>query len=254
MTGTIIAIGGGEIRLGELNSINQAIVAYSKKAHPNVLFIPTASSDSESYVEVIRQVFGDLGCNVEALLLLKDKPTLEQMRAKIAWADIIYVGGGNTLKMMNAWRRSGLDILLCEAYQTGKVLAGISAGAMCWFEYGHSDSLSFYHPENWQYIRVRGLGLVRGSLCPHYNGETLGIPRRAHAEKMIRKTGGIWTAVDNHTALVFAGSTARVICACEGASAYKVRKTLDGIVQEALPTNIEIPFTHLYSNIREYIL
>jgi len=77
-------------------------------------------------------------------------------------SDIVYVGGGNTLLMMRIWRRFGLDKVLKGAYEAGIVLAGISAGSICWFDSGHSDSMSFYNPRNWKYINVKGLGLMRG--------------------------------------------------------------------------------------------
>ena len=79
--------------------------------------------------------------------------------------------------MMRRWRRLGVDALLREAYERGAVLCGVSAGAICWFDSGHSDSRSFYS-EDWNYIAVTGMGLVEGLACPHYNGETDGAPRR----------------------------------------------------------------------------
>jgi dipeptidase E len=107
-------------------------------------------------------------------LLIKEQPSKEQTRRKILSADIIYVGGGNTLQMMRVWRRLGIDKLLKKAYENGTVLCGISAGSICWFDSGHSDSMSFYSPKNWKYTNVRGLGLIRGIHCPHYNGTTRG--------------------------------------------------------------------------------
>ncbi len=72
------------------------------------------------------------------------------------------------------WRRLGVDKLLKSAYENGAGLSGISAGAICWFDSGHSDSMSFYNPRKWEYIKVRGLGLINGVLCPHCNSMTLG--------------------------------------------------------------------------------
>jgi len=93
--------------------------------------------------------------------------------------------------MMRVWRRFGVDELLKSAYEKGTVLSGISAGAICWFDSGHSDSMSFTNPRNWKYINVKGLGLIRGVHCPYYNSRTRGVARRKDFREMIRKTGGV---------------------------------------------------------------
>ena len=170
--------------------IDREIICLSNKKNPRLLFIPTASSDSEIYWKRVRKYFGDsLKCKTEVLFLIKENPSREQIRSKISSADIIYVGGGNTLQMMRIWRRLGLDKFLIAAYAKGTVLAGISAGSICWFDSGHSDSMSFYNPRKWKYINVKGLGIIQGINCPHYNGRTRGIPRRKNFQNLIRKTG-----------------------------------------------------------------
>ena len=110
------------------------------------------------------------------LFLIKEQPSREQIRTKISSADIIHVGGGNTLLMMRIWRRLGVDHLLEAAYQDGTVLAGISAGSICWFDSGHSDSMSFYNPRKWKYINVRGLGLLKGHPLPALQQHDAGYP------------------------------------------------------------------------------
>ncbi len=90
----------------------------------------------------------------------------------IAAADIVYVGGGNTLRMMKLWRRRGVDRMLMKAAADGTVLAGVSAGAICWCTAGVSDSRSFNaHDGTWPYIAVRGLGLINVLLSPHHDGD-----------------------------------------------------------------------------------
>jgi dipeptidase E len=187
----IVAIGGGEIRTRGTAAIDREIIRASGKKHPRLLFIPTASSDSERYWQRIPKYFGkSLKCKTDVLFLIKEKLSKAQIAAKIRWADIIYVGGGNTLLMMRVWRRLGVDKLLKSAYENGTVLSGISAGSICWFDSGHSDSMSFYNPRKWKYINVRGLGLINGIHCPHYNGMTRGIPRRKDFRDLIRRAGG----------------------------------------------------------------
>src|SRR5579862_3576329 len=169
MPKTIVAIGGGKIGTSARLPIDREIVRLSNKKNPKLLFIPTASSDSELYWKQIRKHFGDfLKCETDVLFLMKEKASREQLRRKISWADIIYVGGGNTLQMMRIWRRLGVDKLLLAAYKKGTVLAGVSAGSICWFDSGHSDSMSFYDPHKWKYVNVKGLGLIQGIHCPHY--------------------------------------------------------------------------------------
>src|SRR5580692_2237924 len=170
MAKAIVAIGGGQIRTRGTAGIDREIIRLSGKKNPRLLFIPTASSDSEIYWKRVQGYFGDfLKCKTDVLFLIRDQPSRERIQRKIAWADLVYVGGGNTLQMMRIWRRLGVDELLLSAYQNGTVLSGISAGAICWFDSGHSDSMSFYNPEKWEYIKVRGLGLIHGVMCPHYN-------------------------------------------------------------------------------------
>ena len=142
MPKTIVAIGGGKIGTRETLPIDREIIRLSNKKNPKFLFIPTARSDSEIYWKRVRKYFGDfLKCKTEVLFLIKEKPSRKQIRSKISSADIIYVGGGNTLQMMRIWRRLGVDKLLIAAYEMGTVLAGISAGSICWFDSGHSDSM-----------------------------------------------------------------------------------------------------------------
>ena len=192
MRTVVVAIGGGEIRTHGTAEIDREIIRLSNRKRPRVLFLPTASSDSERYCRRFLDHFGKfLNCKTEILRLLDGRLSPQQIKSQILSADIIYVGGGNTLSMMRLWRRLGVDNFLRAAYEKGIVLSGISAGAICWFDSGHSDSMSFYNPQDWQYINVKGLGLVRGVHCPHYNGRTRGVPRRRHFQEMIRRTGGV---------------------------------------------------------------
>jgi dipeptidase E len=137
--------------------------------------------------------------------------------------------------MMRLWRRLGIDKLLKAAYENGTVLSGISAGAICWFDSGHSDSMSFYNPRKWKYINVKGLGLIPGMLCPHYNSMTLGVPRRKQFQNMIQKAGGIGIAIDNNCAIEFIdGKSYRVIRSKSYARAYRVSKKGRGVISEQI--------------------
>src|SRR5271166_6326015 len=236
MQRAIVAIGGGEIRARGTAPIDREIIRLTRKKNPKLLFIPTASSDSERYWKHVQDYFGKfLKCKTDVLFLIKEQPSKKQIRSKILSADIIYVGGGNTLQMMRVWRRLGVDKLLISAYEKGTVLSGISAGSICWFDSGHSDSMSFYNPRKWKYINVKGLGLISGIHCPHYNGMTRGIPRRKDFQDMIRKTGGVGIALENNCAIEFIdGRFYKVIRSKSYSRAYRVYKSGGEVVAEQI--------------------
>lgn len=172
----IIAIGGGELKDQETLLLDQFIVKQTQKAQPRALFIPTASGDAPAYIETFNQVYGlMLGCDTRALCLSRE-PSASTIAEQIDWADLIYVGGGDTRHMMRHWREQGLDRLLTEAEAAGKMLCGLSAGAMCWFDSGLSDSNRFDAHGDWAFTRVAGLGLVPGLLCPHLDSEHRALP------------------------------------------------------------------------------
>lgn len=228
----IVAIGGGELGESETLTIDQRIVELAGVAKPSALFIPTASSDSVEYAATFAHIYGEtLGCETNTLFLLGEPPTATQIAAAIRKANLIYVGGGNTLKMMKCWRKLGVDKLLIEAAKTNTVLCGLSAGALCWFEYGHSDSMSFYHPDDWDFIRVKCLGLLPFTGCPHYDGEG----RDQNFKAMIAKQGGIGIALDDCAAFEVIDDHYRIITSREDAGVYRVERVRGQIVQTALP-------------------
>lgn len=245
----IVAIGGGKIRQLKTLAIDKEIVSLTGKTHPRLLFIPTASSDSKNYVQAVEKVYcKKLGCKTDSLLLLREKPSKKEIEENILSADIIYVGGGNTLKMMKLWRLLGVDKLLKSAYNNGTVLCGISAGAICWFEYGHSDSMSFHYPDNWDYIRVKGTGLLKGLLCPHYDGQTRSIKRKKSFSRMIEKVGGLGIAIDNHAAIIFHNDSFRIINSKKDSKAHKLFKKDGKIISIPIKTQKEFsPLKTLYS-------
>ena len=196
MKQNIIAIGGGDIASGKTLAIDKEIVNSVRVAgiqKPEVLFIPTASSDSKMYSQVIITYFKKLGCSVDVLNVLIEKLTFEHIKTKILAAHIVYVGGGNTLKMMRIWRRFRIDTLLEQARARGTVLCGISAGSICWFKHGNSDSRKFKNPDA-DYIKVTGLGFIDAFNCPHYDAEP---ERKASLKKMLRKYSGVAIALDD---------------------------------------------------------
>ncbi len=223
----IVIIGGGDAGKLETLSIDKRILDLSGKSNPKALFIPTASGDSQDYIDTFHKAYKKkLGCEVQVLFLLKEKPTLKQLRDRIFNSDIIYVGGGNTLMMMKRWRFLGVDTLLKEAYKSGIVVAGKSAGGICWFESGHSDSLSYYNSKKWDYINVGGMGVLKGIHCPHYNSGTL-LGKKMHYRKtdfshFMQKHSSMGIAIDNHCAIEFLDDQYKVLNSKISSKAFSV--------------------------------
>ncbi len=221
--GKIIAIGGGEIgRPGypaTTTKIDKEIIRLSGKKRPKFLFIPTASLDSEGYIKSVKKHFGKrLGCKVDSLCLIKEKLSAKKISKKILNSDIVYVGGGNTLRMMNVWRKFKVDKILKKAYENGIVMSGLSAGSICWFKGGNSDSRKFKNKKA-KLIKVKGLGFINALCCPHYDVEK---GREASLKKMMKKNTGVAIAIDNCAALEVVNKQYRVIRTKKTANVYKV--------------------------------
>jgi dipeptidase E len=232
----IVAIGGGEIgRPGtriETESIDKEIIKLSGKAHPRLLFLPTASGDSSGYVEVVKNYFGKrLGCRVGALLLKRKKYSKKEIEKQIFSSDIIYVGGGNTLKMMKIWRKLGVDKILKKASEKGIVLSGVSAGSICWFRHGQSDSWKMANPKN-PYIRVRGLGLIKALQAPHFTREP---KRHRDLRAIMKRTSGVAIALEDCTAFEIMESYYRILSSKKGAKAYRCYWKSGEYHQEIIP-------------------
>ncbi|HEX2908993.1 MAG TPA: Type 1 glutamine amidotransferase-like domain-containing protein [Phototrophicaceae bacterium] len=231
--GHIIAMGGGELRDYETLPMDEQVVKATGKKQPNALFIPTASGDAEGYCATFHHVYGEkLGCQTDVLYLFQKRPTVAGIAEKIRWADCIYVGGGNTMRMVKLWRKLGVDRLLVEAHQQGTVLSGVSAGAICWFDYGHSYSRSLAAAGDnkvWVSMRMRALGLVPGIFCPHLNDTVL----NSYADFMqrMRRCAEVGIGVEDNAAIEVVDDTYRIITSQVGAKAYKFVRRRGGQVE-----------------------
>ena len=159
----IIAIGGGGFgrNPGE-GVIEEYILKQTRKKKPNICFIPTATGDNEAYKVNYYETFSKLPCHPTHLDFFKRTPDLKKL---ISNQDAIFIGGGNTKSMLAVWREWGLDTLLKKAYKTGTVMSGVSAGAICWFQNGITDSWSAS-------LKVmQCMNIIKGSCCPHYDEE-----------------------------------------------------------------------------------
>ena len=235
-TQKIVAIGGGELRMQDTADIDKRIIELTGKTQPKALFIPTASGDADGYADTFEACYGkEFGCQTRTLNLLQNPPPFEKMSTLVLDSDLIYVGGGNTYRMMKIWRRLRLDTVLAEAASRGIVLSGLSAGAICWFRYGCSDSRSFSNNVKWNYIRVSGLGFINAVYCPHYHSEK----REDAFSKMIAKRGGIGIACDDNAAIEVVGDHYRVLTSTPNAKAYKLFKRNGRAIVSELPQDSE---------------
>ncbi len=223
----IVAIGGGGFSDDPDNHLlDDFVLGLTVRDRPRVCFVPTASGDSDVYVARFLDAFA--GRAEPAWLPLFNRRD-EDLRGLILAQDVVYVGGGNTANLLAVWRTHGLDEILREAWQAGVVLAGISAGAICWFSHGVTDSFGAgLAPLD------NGLGFLGGSFCPHFDVEPLRRPR--YRELVAAGLPGGW-ACDNDAALLFEGRELReAVTARPDAAAYRVEPVEGRVREVTLPT------------------
>lgn len=220
----IVAMGGGGFSEEPDNlALDRYVLGLVRRDEPRVCFVPTASGDAKSYLDRFYAAFATLRC-VPKHLSLFDPPATD-LRSFVLGQDIIYVGGGSTRNMLVLWREWGLDLMLREAWERGIVLAGVSAGAICWFEEGVTDSVV---PGG--LAAMRCLGFLPGTNCPHYDAE----PERRPAFHRLLADGlvGDGYACDDGVALHYVGDRlARVVSSRPQARAYRLRRR-DGEIEE----------------------
>ena len=212
----IIALGGGGFSndpdAPDGRHLDQVILDATGKKRPRICFIGTASGDAESHALKFYRAFSDRAAPHDLNLFYR--PRHPGLRDFILSMDAVYVGGGSTLNLLAVWRAHGLDQILAEAWQEGVVLAGMSAGMVCWFELPVTDS---FQPDALR--PIPGLGLLPGSACAHY-----GDPMRRTAYPALVRGGlaGGYAAEDG-VALVFEGThLVEAVSSSPGAHAYHV--------------------------------
>ncbi|MBO9541079.1 peptidase E [bacterium] len=223
----IYAIGGGGFSLEPSNlALDKELLALSGKPKPKVCFISTASFDSGDYIDRFYRAFLTLDCEPSHLTV--KIPNVASVRDHVMAQDILYVGGGDVLNLFDQWQKTRFDLVIKEAYEAGIVLAGVSAGAFCWFEAGMTDSAPG------QFAPIKGLGLLKGSLCVHYDSE----PERkmAYQRFMLRGLIDPGLALEDGVALHYVdGELRRAVSSREGAQAYRVevrRNTIFALPEE----------------------
>lgn len=218
----IVAIGGAGFSLEPENpAFEPYILNQVGASNPRLCFLATASGDAEGYIANFYSAFSRFDCRLSHVTFFDRTPDL---RSHFLNQDVIYVGGGNTRSMLAVWREWGADIVLREAWEDGILLAGTSAGAICWFQQGLTDSFAG------KLAVLECLGFLKGSCCPHYAGE----PERRPGYRDLILQNSIMPgyAIDDGAAIHFVGDDVhRVVASRPNANAYYVRM-VDGSVDE----------------------
>src|ERR1700756_2660982 len=208
----IVGLGGAGSTEAETRRLIAHVVGLAGKAAPKVCVVPTAAGDDDSSV---LRLYGLLPEDARSSPLPFFPWPPEDLRGFTLEQDVIFVNGGNTANMLAIWRVHGFDQILLEAWEAGVVLTGWSAGMICWFEAGVTDS---FGP---QLDGMRdGLGFLPGSACPHYDGEER---RRPRYRELIEGGFPPGVAADDGVALHYDGSELVEAVTCRpGAAAYRV--------------------------------
>jgi peptidase E len=227
----IVAMGGGGFSHGpDSHALDDYLLGLTGKDRPKVCFVPTASGDSDAYIVRFYQAFPVTKC-VPCHLPLFRRTSID-LYTFLLEQDMIYVGGGNTANMLALWRVHGVDVVLREAWDAGVLLCGTSAGSLCWFESGTTDS---FGPD---LTPLRdGLRFVPGSHSPHYDD---GEQRRSAYHRFVAEgllPGGF--AAESGVGLHFIGTAlAEVVTSHEGKRAYRVERVGDEVQETPIDSRL----------------
>ena len=208
-------MGGGGFTAGADDpALDELVLHLTECPRPRICLLPTAGGDSEHQIRRFYETYGDRLCEPSHISLFRLGRKPVPLREHLLGQDAVYVGGGSMVNLLAIWRAQGLDAILREAWDAGVVLAGLSAGSMCWFEWGVTTSSGAPNT-------APGLGFLAGSNSVHHDSE----PARRHVYFEAVRSGSIpagW-AVDDGAALIFHGrALTDVVTARAGARAYEV--------------------------------
>ncbi|MGC5000211.1 Type 1 glutamine amidotransferase-like domain-containing protein [Streptomyces sp. DT195] len=227
-----LALLGGGFSTDDDGLLDDWVLDQVSVPRPRVCFIPTASGDAPGYVEQFLQAYQPRSCVPGVLYLFRREFDDDALRTFLLSQDVVYVGGGNTANLLAIWRTHGVDRLLREAFERGTLLCGVSAGANCWAEASHTDSFGpLTHLAD-------GLGLLTGSVCPHYDSEP---GRRASYQAAVanRVLQAGWAVEDGVGALFTDGRLTDSVTRIPQARLYRVQPGRAGAVDEqAVPCRL----------------
>ena len=224
--GQIVAFGGGGFAMEPDNPLlDDYVLSLCGKPRPRVCLIPTASGDSLGWVERFYDVFHDDRCEPTHLSLFSR--AVDDLYGFLSAQDVIYVGGGNTVNLLAVWRAQGLAEVLPRVLEAGVIDCGVSAGGLCWFERGITDS---YGPNLTPLMN--GLGFLPGSFCPHYDSD----PRRPSVfGEFVRSTGAPGLAAEDGVGLHYVnGQLRRIVSSRPAAMAWRMDPTRDDVRIECI--------------------
>ena len=225
MSKKIVAIGGGKngrIKSDgtkdpyETKEIDHEIVKLTNKKFPKFLFLGHAQTDINSeleYFHTMKKIYGDIfGCECRKIKRIELKNDIQKVKELIEWADIIYEGGGDTKGMIELWYETGFDKMLKEAWMSGKVMCGISAGANCWFKSCSSDSLKIQLNDiTAPMIQVECLNFVKAFFTPHCNRKDNYTNRLEHMKESLQDTELFGLGISDCCAIEIVDDTYRLI-------------------------------------------
>jgi dipeptidase E len=226
-TPTILAMGGGGFTMEPDNpALDDFVLSLAGAKDPHICLLPTAGGDSAAQIHRYHATFQDRPCEPTHVSLFRMSDNPAPLREHLLAQDIIYVGGGSMVNLLAIWHAQGLPAILREAWQRGIVLAGLSAGSMCWFEYGITKSVG-------RPTIAHGLGFLPGSNSVHYDGEPERRPLFLQAVQSGAIPGG-WGA-DDGAALLFRGARmCEVVSSRPHARVFHVARTADGVVEDPI--------------------
>ena len=222
----IVALGGASLGPTSTDGpLHQYLLDLTGQSRPRVCFLGTASGDEAASTAMF---YGWFARRAEAMHLGLFDRRIADIEGLLTDADLIYVGGGNTANMLAIWRTHGVDVALRRAWESGVILAGPSAGAVCWFEDGTTDSFGpTLGPLN------DGLGFVAGSFCPHYDSESLRRPR--YHELVGAGTLPDGYAADDGVGLLFSGDQlAEIVAVMPESRAFRVTRSGSGVEETSI--------------------
>jgi dipeptidase E len=210
-------MGGGGFTAGSADpALDELVLRLTPRPRPRICLLPTAGGDSEHQIRRFYETYGDRLCEPSHISLFRLGRQPVPLREHLLSQDAIYVGGGSMVNLLAIWKAQGLDVMLREAWQAGVVLAGLSAGSMCWFEWGISTGSGHAAP-------VAGLGFLPGSNSVHHDSEPARRPVYLEAVRSGELPPG--HAVDDGAGLIVRGTTvSEVVSARDGARAYAVTR------------------------------
>ncbi len=232
----IVAIGGGNLLAGETEPIDREIVRLAGKEGPRALSsCPRPATTMKNTPRPLARSTADWDAKVDVLRLWTDSEVPSAVE-RIRRADLVYVGGGNTKKMLARWRETGVERAMRAAAAEGKPLGGTSAGAICWAELANSDWPQYEGIEGVNTARLEGLGLLNLALSPHTSREPF---RLDEFRAMMRDVPLVGVGIDDGCALQVRGDAYRVLASLPGAVAHRIEWQGEELSQQELPPHDE---------------